>query len=155
MPLRVRFWVVQAKAGAGGDATALRPLEPTLKQVRDSLGPSHFVLEDAVSAMVDAPGHRDATAGNGNLVTSRGHTFGFHATAQAGAGIMLRVNYGNTTAAAASRTIPELKTTMVVHPGEYVVLAQALPAEGSADTADQTLLNLLVVRVDRIAPALH
>lgn len=153
--LRVNFWVVQAKAGAGEDAPTLAPLEATLKQVRGTLGQSHFVLEDAVSAEVEASSLQDATKGNGKLVTSRGHMFDFHATAGAGADITLRVDYANTTAAAASRTIPELKTTVAIDPGEYVVLAQGLPAESSSNGSDATLLNLLVVRVDSVTPPSH
>ena len=140
---------------AGEDAPALRPLETSLKQVRESLGPSHFMLEDIASSLVDAPAQQNLAAGNGDLVTSRGHTFGFHAMAPAGEDVRLQVNYGNTTAAAASRTLPELKTTVAVRPGEYVVLAQALPAESSNSAPDSTLMNLLVVRVDRVTPPSH
>lgn len=153
--LKVSFWVVQAKAGLGEDAAALHPLETALKQVRETLGPSHFVLEDIASALVDAPVEQNLAAGNGNIVTSRGHTFGFHVTAPVGADIGLEVNYGNTTADAASHTIPELKTTVAVRTGEYVVLAQASPSASSAGASDKTLMNLLVVRVDRTSPASH
>lgn len=155
--LRLNFWVVQAKAGSGEDASALGPLAATLKQVRDKLGPSHFLLEDAVSAVVDAPPSlRDVTKGSGELVTSRGHKFDFHTAVGTGADITLRVNYGNTSSTSASRTIPELKTTVATRPGEYLVLAQALPSAAPDNGApDSTLLNLLVVRVDRVAPSSH
>lgn len=155
VPLQVHFWVVQAKPGAGDDAAALQALAPTLKRVRASLGQAHFVLEDAAAALVDASAGQDATKGNGSLVTSRGHMFNFHAAAGGDSTIVLRVDYGNTTADAASRTIPELKTTVAVHPGEYVVMARALPAAGPEHASGSTLLNLLVVRVDRAGAAAH
>jgi hypothetical protein len=153
--LRVRFWMVQAKSGAGGDTESLHPLEPALKQVRSSLGPSHFVQEDVASALVDAPDQPDESLGNGLLVTSRGHSFRFHAMTTADAGVKLRVDYSDMTAAAASQTFPQLKTTITLRQGEYAILAEAPPSTKPANTPDATLMNLLVVRVDRVAPTSH
>lgn len=154
VPLRVQFWVVQAKAGAGDDAAALQALEPTLKQVRASLGASHFVLEDSATVAVTAPQDQDATQGNGSVVTSRGREFEFHATGASKDAVDLKLHYYNTTQEAASRTIPELKTTLTVHLNEYAVLAEVPPADVPANTPNAILMNLLVVRVDRAdAPA--
>lgn len=153
--IRVRFWMVQAKGGAGDDAESLHPLEPTLKQIRSSLGPSHFVQEDVASALVDAPDQPDGSIGNGLLVTSRGHSFRFRAMTTADAGVKLRVDYSDTTAAAARQTFPALKTTITLRQGEYAILAEAPPSTKPANTPDATLMNLLVVRVDRVAPTSH
>lgn len=154
VPLRVQFWVVQAKSGAGDDAAALQALEPTLKRVRASLGASHFVLEDSAAVAVTAPPDQNATQGNGSVVTSRGREFVFHASGADHDAVDLNLHYYNTTREAASQTIPELKTTLTVRPGQFVVLAEAPPAEASTDTSNATLMNLLVVRVDRAdAPA--
>lgn len=155
VPLRVQFWVVQAKSGAGEDATALQTLEPTLKQVRASLGAAHFVLEDGATVAVTAPEDQDAAQGNGSVATSRGREFVFHAAGASKDAVDLKLHYFNTTREAASRTIPELKTTLTVHPGEYVVLAEAPPADAPANTPNATLMNLLVVRVDRADAAMH
>lgn len=149
VPLRVQFWVVQAKAGAGEDAAALQALEPTLKQVRTSLGASHFVLEDSAAVAVTAPPDQNATQGNGSVVTSRGREFEFHASSASKGAVDLNLQYHNTTREAAGNTIPELKTTITLQPGAYVVLAEAPPADISAKAVDATLMNLLVVRVDR------
>lgn len=155
VPLRVQFWVVQAKAGNGDDAAALQPLQGTLKQIRGSLGPSHFVLEDTASALVDAPDHSDIAGGNGNIVTARAHQFGFHATAISGGKVGLEVNYMDATKDATDRSIPVLHTTITIDPGNYVVLAEAPPATDNAGKPDTTLMNLLVVRVDRIKSTSH
>lgn len=152
VPLRVQFWVVQAKAGAGDDEAALQPLQDTLKQMRGSLGPSHFVLEDTASALVDAPDHSGIAGGNGNIVTARAHQFGFHAAAVSDGKVGLEVNYMDAAKDVADRSIPVLHTTITIDPGNYVVLAEAPPATGNAGKPDTTLMNLLVVRVDRIKP---
>lgn len=155
VPLRVQFWVVQAKAGAGDDAAALQALEPALKRVRSSLGTSHFVVDDSASALIDAPTAQNLAAGNGVMTTSRGHTFGFHAVADVGGSVSLEVNYASTDPIVAAQTIPKLRTTVSLHPGEYVVLAEANPANAPAKTSAVTLLNLLVVRVDHADAATH
>lgn len=154
IPLRVQFWVVQAKSGAGEDAAALQALEPTLKHVRASLGASHFALEDGATVAVTAPTDQNATQGNGSVVTSRGREFTFRAMRTGKDTVDLNLHYYNTTREAASQTIPELKTTLTLRPGEFVVLGQALPAAASGSTPNATLMNLLVVRVERAdAPA--
>lgn len=155
VPLRVQFWIVQAKSGAGDDAAGLSDLQATLKQLRGSLGPSHFVLEDTASMLVDAPNHADVTQGNGKLSSARGHRFTFHALARPGGKVNLEVRYENATQRAADHSIPKLDTTVTVDPGGYVVLAQAAPALSSTPESDPTLMNLLVVRVDRVTPASH
>jgi hypothetical protein len=155
VPLRVQFWTVQANAGAGDDTAALSDLQPTLKRIRDSLGPSHFVLEDTASVLVDAPNHFDPTQGNGKLSSARGHNFVFRALAMAGGKISLDVNYANATRYAADHSIPELNTTVTVDPNTYVVLAEAAPPLSTTAAPNPTLMNLLVVRVDRIAPVSH
>jgi hypothetical protein len=75
--------------------------------------------------------------------------------AMAGGKVGLEVDYSNTTHSAADHSIPELNTTVTVDPNTYVVLAEAAPPVSTNTTPDPTLMNLLVVRVDRIAPALH
>lgn len=155
VPLRVQFWIVQANAGAGDDSAALSNLQPTLKRIRDSLGPSHFVLEDTASVLVDAPNHFDPTQGNGKLSSARGHDFAFRALATAGGKVSLDVQYANTTHYAADHSIPVLNTTVTVDPDTYTVLAEAAPPLSTAAAPDPTVMNLLVVRVDRIAPASH
>jgi hypothetical protein len=153
VPLRVQFWLVQAKAGAGGDAAALQPLAGALTALRKQLGPSHFALEDAVGLQVNAPTDQDVTAGNGKLTSARGHEFQFRARVLDGGDVTLDLEYHNTTRDAADRSIPELQSTVAVAPGAYVVLAQAPPAATPAGTPDATLMNLLVVRVDQVAVA--
>lgn len=157
VPLRVQFWVVQAEAGAGNDTPSLRPLAATLKQIGGSLGPSHFVLEDTASALVDAPDHPDASAGFGNMTTSRGHTFQFDATAiaDADAGIALDVSFTTAGGGAGASTIPKLKTTITLRSGEYVVLAEAPPAADSSTNRSETLMSMIVVRVDRLDSKKH
>lgn len=147
-PLRVHFWVVQAKAGDGPDAPALRPLDPTLKQLRASLGPSHFVLNEAVSAITNATDHFDPRAGGGEVNTNQHHEFQFTALTNPNGDIKLQVNFRDKT----SRTIPSLHTLTTIRPGEYVVLAQAPSTDDTANGNDTTLMNLLVVRVDRLNP---
>lgn len=153
VPLRVQFWLVQAKAGVGDDAAALQPLGRTLDALRHTLGPSHFALEDAVSLQVNASTDQNATAGNGQLMSARGHEFRFHARVLNGGDVALDLKYNNATRDAADRSIPELQSTVAVTPGAYAVLAQAPPATMPAGTPDATLMNLLVVRVDRVAVA--
>lgn len=156
VPLRVRFWIVQAKAGAGNDAAALNPLHGALQELRSSLGPSHFALEDTALTLVDAPTHSDASAGGGGMTTARGHKFSFHAMAATTGKVTLKVQYSNTTQEAADRSIPQLHTNITVDPGSYVVLAQAPPpASHLPNVPDATLMNLLVVRVDRVETAAH
>jgi hypothetical protein len=155
VPLRVQFWTVQAKAGAGDDSAALSNLQPTLKRIRDSLGPSHFVLEDTASVLVDAPNHFDPTQGNGKLSSARGHYFTFHALVSANGTVSLDVKYANATQYAADHSIPELDTMVTVDPNTYVVLAEAAPPLSTTVAPDPTLMNLLVIRVDRITPASH
>ncbi len=152
-PLQVHFWLVTAVAGKGGDDPALQPLSATLDRLRTSLGPSHFLLEDRAAIAVDAPDHNDETRGNGSVVTSRGREFSFHAVATGKDSIALRVHYTNTTADAASRTLPELKTMIATQPGHYVVLAEAPPSAGQGADRDNVLMNLLVTRVDRMPAA--
>lgn len=149
IPLRVQFWVVQAKGGSGDDGTGLQALEPTLKQLRASLGASHFVLEDSATVAVTAPRDQNATQGNGSVITSRGRDIEFHASGASQDAVDLNLQFHNTTREAASQAIPELKTTLTVRPGEFVVLAEAIPADAPANTPNATLMNLLVVRVDR------
>lgn len=157
VPLRVQFWVVQAKAGTGNGTPALNLLAGTLKQIGSTLGPSHFVLEDTASALVDAPDHPDTSAGFATLSTSRGHTFRFHATANADAdaGIALDVNFATAGGEAGASTMPELKTTITLRSGEYVVLAEAPPAPDSSTDRSETLMSMIVVRVDRLDPKKH
>lgn len=153
--LRVQFWTVQANGGTGDDTAALSDLQPALKRIRDSLGPSHFVLEDTASVLVDAPNHFDPTQGNGKLSSARGHDFAFRALAMAGGKVSLDVEYSNTNHSAADRSIPDLNTTVTVDPNTYVVLAEAAPPLSTTAAPDPTLMNLLVIRVDRVAPASH
>lgn len=147
VPIRVHFWVVQAKAGDGADAPALRPLEPTLKQLRASLGPSHFVLNEAVSAIANATDHFNPDA-SGQVSTSQHHDFQFSCLSTANGDIKLRVDYRDQS----RRTMPSLHTVTTIRPGEYVVLAQAPSTDDTASGSDKTLMNLLVVRVDRLNP---
>lgn len=155
VPLRVQFWVVQARAGVGDDAAALLALEPTLKRIRALLGASHFVVDDSASTLIDAPTTQNLAAGNGDVTTSRGHQFGFHAVADIGGSVSLEVSYASMESSVAAQTIPKLQTTVAVRPGEYVVLAEAPPANVPAKTPTATLLNLLVMRVDRADAAAH
>lgn len=152
VPLRVQFWVVQAKAGSGEDAIALKPLAPTLAQLRQALGPSHFVLDDSATLAVDAA-HDNMTVGNGSVTTSRGRIFAFHAATLGTGGVSLDLKFANADTAAAQGGIPTLNTTVVMQPGEYIVLAEAPPSIASTSVKDATLMNLLVARVERLTPA--
>lgn len=152
MPLRLEFWIVQAKAGSGDDSASLQPLAPTLEHIRQKLGSSHFVLEDSAAVAVDA-GHGEATSGNGSVITSGGRRFVFQATASGASAVALELKFSNTTAEAASSTIPDLHTTLAMQPGEYVVLAEAPPAAGAVQNKSATLMNLLVARVERLSLA--
>lgn len=151
--LRVHFWLVQAKAGNGADSTVLKPLDATLARIRSSLGSSHFVLADGAALSVEAPSHRDPTAGNGMLITSRGNKFVFRAVAPNTKDVSLNVQLF--TRGGSDSTLPELNTTVAMRPGEYVVLAQAPSTEAAARAKDTTLMNLLVARVDTTAPVAH
>lgn len=155
VPLRVQFWLVQAKSGAGSDAAALQPLDAALAALRHQLGPSHFALEDTVSLQVNASSDQNATFGNGQLMSARGHEFRFHARLLDGGDVALDFKYSNATKDAAERSFPELQTTVAVTPGAYVVLAQAPPAATPVGKSGSALMNLLVVRVDRVAAAQH
>ena len=153
MSLRVHFWLVQAKAGNGDNSIVLKPLDATLAKIRSSLGSSHFVLVDSAVMSVEAPSHRGATAGNGMLITSRGHKFVIRAVATDAKDVSL--NVGFLAQNGSDPTIPELNTTVAMQPGEYVVLAQAPSTEAAAHAQDATLLNLLVARVDNADTVVH
>ncbi len=147
----VHFWVVQAKAGTGPDDAALEPLAPTLKLIRASLGPSHFVLEEAVSSV--SRFSTDAASNNGGrIMTSHHHIFEFNAGPSAGGLIDLDVKFQDQT----KRTFPLLDTSAIVRSGHYLVLAQGPSNPGAKpDSGNRTLMNLLVVQVDQSTESAH
>ncbi|HEX7340909.1 MAG TPA: hypothetical protein VF269_01400 [Rhodanobacteraceae bacterium] len=139
--LQVHFWLVNVIAGKGADTAALKPLEPTLDHLRAALGPSHFVLDEAVSATTSMAGN-----GWGSLKTMHGqyqHVYRFQAEAGTGGAIRLKMSFEDHS----GQTIPQLQTTTILRPGHYVVLAQAPSA--SATGSATTLTHLLVASIDR------
>jgi hypothetical protein len=148
----VHFWVVQAKAGAGPDDAALKPLAPTLQRIRASLGPSHFVLEEAVSSVSRYSNQAAFMNSTGKIVTNHHHRFEFNAGPSAGGLIDLGVKYQDQT----KRTFPLLDTDAIVRSGHYLVLAQGPSTPGAKpDSGDRTLMNLLVVQVDQSTESAH
>ncbi len=151
VPVHVHFWLVQAKAGDGTDASTLAALEPTLKQVRSLLGPSHFVLGESVSATTSAvtwQAENTATSSGGMLETNQLHQYKFDPHVTANGEVRLHVEYNDPT----RKTIGHLETELTMKPGEYVVLASS-PSGTSG--SDGTLMNLLVVRVTRVESPAH
>ncbi|HET6632556.1 MAG TPA: hypothetical protein VFG73_07605 [Rhodanobacteraceae bacterium] len=141
--LQVHFWLLDAVPGAGSSDAALQPLTTTLNRLRGSLGPSHFVLEDAVTATVMS----DRKA---SIATSSNRQYEFSARTAAGGAVDLRLQYNDNHGP--QQGLAHLETVVALKPGQYVVLAQAPNAAwhvktgtpGSATPA----MRLLVVRVD-------
>jgi hypothetical protein len=116
------------------------------------------LIEDTSPTLVDATTQSDVSAGNGGMTTARGHKLSFHAMASPSGKVTLQVQYADvhTNSADLDYSIPQLHTTISVDPGSYVVLAQAPPPTNPvAKGADATLMNLLVVRVDRVEATAH
>ena len=151
VPVQVTFWLVQARAGNGADSPALAALEPALKRMRGTLGPSHFALDESVSSATNAamPQLKPGTSYGGQLVTAQGHQYSYKPQVTADGDVLLWVQYQELDST--KRTIGNVQTVLTMHPDQYVILASA-----PSDKSDKgTLLNLLVARVDRPAPASH
>ncbi|HET8899620.1 MAG TPA: hypothetical protein VFN09_12685 [Rhodanobacteraceae bacterium] len=136
--VRIRAWVVQAIQGAGADDAVLGELAPTLKTLRQSLGASHFVLNEQVALVVDAED-------GGAITTSQDHSYRFELSPAAAGADELRLDYRDPSGA----TIRNLRATVKVPANHYVVLAQA-PAPAAAKGAAEALLTLLIVHAEHL-----
>lgn len=152
--VNLRFWVVDAQAGAGPDDPALEPLAATLDTLRKTMGPLRFRLDQEAASLA-------ASNQSGRIATSTGtgpRSFGFAVGAAEANGVPLSLDYEDD----GRSGLRQLKTEVGARFGEYLVLAQgpgvcAAPFDAtksaSADTcADKPALRLLIVRVDRIEP---
>lgn len=150
--VNLRFWVVDAQAGAGPDDPALKPLATTLDALRQTMGPLHFRL-DQVAASLAASNESGAI---GTSTEAGPRSFGFAVGAVEAHGVTLSLDYQD----AGRSGLRQLKTEVGARFGEYLVLAQgpgvcATPFEATgpaaADTCgDKPALRLLIVRVDRV-----
>jgi hypothetical protein len=152
--VNLHFWVVDARAGAGPDDPALKPLSATLDALRHAMGPLHFQIDQAAASLADS-NH----GGMISTTTPAGYTrtFAFHVGAVEGDGVALSLDYQDAEASG----LRQLNTEVGARFGEYLVLAQAPGACPPSTTVssiptcpDKPALRLLIVRVDRLnAPA--
>ncbi|MEO7068470.1 MAG: hypothetical protein ABI114_16290 [Rhodanobacter sp.] len=150
--VNLHFWVVDAQAGAGADDAALKPLASALDAVRKNMGPLHFQLDQAVSAMASL-GHN----GSIKTATEGGYARGFNFqinSAHANT-INLQLSYDD----AGQSGLAQFDTQIDVQSGHYVVLAQApgacapaLPGRIAPACPEKPTLRLLIVRADRLNP---
>lgn len=147
--VNLRFWVVDARAGAGPDDPALKPLAATLDSLRREMGPLHFQLDQAVASLA-ASNH----SGMVMTPTSRGaqRIFGFRIGPVENNSVELSLDYQNN-----GPDQQEFKTEIGARFGEYLVLAQApgtcppsMTVPPATTCPDKPALRLLIVRVDRI-----
>ncbi len=150
--VELHFWVVDAQSGAGVDDAALKPLASALDAVRQNMGPLHFQVAQAVTA-ITSMGH-DGSLKTGTLGIPRG--FGFEVHAVQDNTIDLSVSYDDR----GQLSLAQFETRIAVQSGHYVVLAQApggcsvtftSPPPGACP--DKPALRLLIVRADRLNPA--
>lgn len=149
----VHFWIVDALPGAGSDDTALKTLTPALSALEKDLGPLHFQLVQAVSAIAsvgDQPVSIGTMPGSGSL-----SQFDFTIQSVSGNTNSLWLNYMD----AGKVGLAMFKSRISIQSGQYVVLAQAPGACAVASLIApappcpvKPLLRLLVVRVDRLPP---
>lgn len=152
IPLEAYFWVIDARPGSGTDDAQLKPMEPVLAALRQSLGPMQFRLDQAVTS----------TLGYGRrarLTGSDGKTFSLLATPLHKSAVDLQVDYQD--AATRGSGIHELSTRIDARLGQTIVLGQApirclqapqTPEAVATRTAtvpcvDDDTLRLLVLRL--------
>lgn len=146
----LHIWIVDAVAGPGSDDAALKPLDTALESVRKSMGPLHFQLDQAVSAITSVgPDGSIKTATDGGYPRS----FGFQVTATHGNTIQLALSYDDN----GQSGLSQLDTHIGINSGQYVVLAQApgacaaaLPGKTAPPCPQKPALRLLIVRADRL-----
>lgn len=148
----LHFWVVDAQSGPGTDDAALAPMTSALDSVRKRIGPLHFQLDQAVSAMASV-GHNGSikTAKDGGYMRS----FDFQISGGHGNTIDLMLAYADQ----GQTGLAELETQLDVTSGHYVVLAQApgacaqaLIGKAAPACPQKPALRLLIVRADRLPP---
>lgn len=146
----LHIWIVDALAGPGSDDVALKPLAASLESVSKSIGPLHFQLDQAVSAMTSVgPEGSIKTATDGGYPRS----FGFKIKAIHGNTIQLSLSYDDN----GQSGLSQLETQIGISSGQYVVLAQgpgacagALPGKVAPPCPQKPAQRLLIVRVDRL-----
>lgn len=150
--VNLRFWVVDAETGPGTDDPTLKPLSATLDSVRQSMGPLHFQLDQAVAAMASV-GHNSTirTATDGGYPRA----FDFNVNTVNGNTINLFLLYDDN----GQSGLAQFKTQIDTQSGQYQVLAQApgacaaaLPGKTAPPCPVKPALRLLIVRADRLNP---
>lgn len=141
---RVHFWVVDMLPGSGADASALKPLAPTLDTLRKHLGPAHFELADSASATT-LEGRK-----TNRMDTANRHLFEFRIPSAGAGHVQLALQYIDRS----PDGFRGLKTSASMPLGDYVVLAQAAAPKvlpGHRKAPPPGAMRLLVVRVDKLA----
>jgi hypothetical protein len=148
--VNLHFWIVDAETGSGSDDDNLKPLSTTLDGMRQSMGPLHFHLDQAVAAMTSS-GHE------GSIVTAieggYSRSFDFQVNGVSGNKINLGLGYEDNGHAG----LAKFKGRLDLESGHYVILAQApgscapaLPGKSAPACPQEPALRLLIVRADRL-----
>jgi hypothetical protein len=116
IPLEAHFWVIDARQGQGPDDAQLKPLEPALTALRQTLGPMQFRLDQAVTNTLGYGGPTRMTG-------SDGKTFSLRARPLRKDAVDLQVEYQD--AANRGSGIHELSTRIDARLGQTIVLGQA------------------------------
>ncbi len=149
--VNLHFWLVDAQTGPGSDDAALAPMASALGSVRKSVGPLHFQLDQAVTAMV-------SVGQNGSIKTATNggyRSFGFRVISGHANTIDLMLSYDDQ----GQGGLAQFETQLDVTSGHYIVLAQApgacaqaLVGKATPACPQKPALRLLVVRADRLPP---
>jgi hypothetical protein len=138
--LNVRFWIVDAIHGDGADDPSLNQLGDAIKSWRDSMGPAHFKLAEAVAGTL-------SEGSEGQILTDYQFFYSTSSVASGDVGLNLQVR-NMQHPEQNSQGLQEFSGRLTVTPGQFVVLAQS-PAMGNANAADAPKARLLIMRVDR------
>jgi len=151
--VELHLWVVDGEAGDGTDDPALKPLASALDGVRQSMGPLHFSLDQAVSGRTSAGDHGATILAAIDGGYSR--AFNFAVDGIDGEMLDLQLDYDDH----GERGLAKFKSEVNLLTGHYVVLAQgpgacapALPGKSAPPCPTRPTLRLLIVRADILPP---
>lgn len=154
-PVELHAWIINAEPGDAPDDPALKVLAPSLAALRETMGPSSFHLEQAVSA-AGSENHSSSL-----MLENQGsiQQFDFQVGAIQGDVLSMDVSYnmpngGGLAIANPSHAMMGVQAHLDTRLGQYTLLAKAPGGCATASPAPSTPCEkswrLLVVRADRI-----
>lgn len=151
-PVELHAWIINAEPGDAPDDPALKALGPSLAALRQTMGPSSFHLEQAISAAGSENHSSSLTLKNQGSMEQ----FDFQVGAIQGDVVSMDVSYNMPTGVSMTmlgQAMMGVQAHLDTRLGQYTLLAKApgsCPTSATPSAPCEKSWRLLVVRADRI-----